>query len=395
MKSLIAFVVVMGFLALGDLVSASTKAYVPSMFVTAICFLVSFWLGMPKDIVQLASFTTVFIPICMSLLLVHLGTLMNLRKLLAQWRAVSISIAGVIGTVIISMTIGRMLFDHNLVVSVTPPLVGGLVATTLMSKALADKGLIVMAALPVTMFMMHGFAGYPVTSWCLKREGLRLIRDYREHGVSEHEMRMVGNQADEKPRKKLFPPVPEKYFSPFLVLFKLICVGLLAAYLEGLTNKMLNQYIICLVLGVVFCELGILEEQALNKAGVFNWLMGGLLAFVFAPLSALTPDKIAGIILPICTLLILGIIGMGIISAIIGPRMGFSREMSFACALTALFGFPADYVITDEVCKSIGKDEKEYKYLMDIMLPKMLVGGFATVTIASVVIASVFVGLIR
>ena len=80
---------------------------------------------------------------------------------------------------------------------------------------------------------------------------------------------------------------------------------------------------------------------------------------------------------------------------IVGKVLGMSKEMGFACALTALFGFPADYVITEEVCRSMGKTEEEYKYLMDIVLPKMLVGGFATVSIASVVIAGVFVNMLN
>jgi len=68
--------------------------------------------------------------------------------------------------------------------------------------------------------------------------------------------------------------------------------------------------------------------------------------------------------------------------------------MSFACALTALFGFPADYIITHEVCGSVASTDEEKNYLLDILLPRMLVGGFATVSVASVIIASVFINLL-
>ena len=148
------------------------------------------------------------------------------------------------------------------------------------------------------------------------------------------------------------------------------------------------------MLGVIFCETGFLEEQALNKAGVFNWLIFGLMAFIFAQLAATTPEGVASIFVTIASLLALGILGMFIVSFIASPFLGLSREMGFACALTALFGFPADYVITEEVCRSLGKTEAEYQRLMDHMLPKMLVGGFATVSIASVVIAGFFVNLL-
>ncbi|MDQ7861904.1 hypothetical protein RCO48_15755 [Peribacillus frigoritolerans] len=36
-----------------------------------------------------------------------------------------------------------------------------------------------------------------------------------------------------------------------------------------------------------------------------------------------------------------------------------SKEMAFAVSLTALYGFPADYIITNEVVNSLTKDENE------------------------------------
>lgn len=392
MNILFAFALVTIFLAFGEFVGTRTKAYVPAIFVSAMCFLLGFWTFLPKDVVVAASFGKEFVTVCMSLLLVHLGTLMNLKKLFAQWKAVSIAVVGVTGTLLIALSIGRMLFDHQVVVSVTPPMVGGIVAAVLMTQALTAKGFAALVSLPIAMFVLHTFAGFPLISWNLKREGQRLIADYRARGAEATAVKEAA--ACSTDRAKLVPPIPEKYLSTYLILAKLILVGMLASWLSTLSGGMVNQYILCLVLGVLFCEIGLLEEAALVKAGAFNWLMMGLLAFVFSQLSTATPQMLGAIILPIFTLLILGIIGMLITSSLIGRFLGFSRYMSFACALTALVGFPADYVITAEVCKSVGKNDEEYKYLMDNILPKMLVGGFATVSVASVVIAGLFVNLL-
>ena len=43
---------------------------------------------------------------------------------------------------------------------------------------------------------------------------------------------------------------------------------------------------------------------------------------------------------------------------------------------------------------SLGKTEEEFQYLMSKMFPSMIVGGFTTVTITSVVIAGMFVNLL-
>jgi hypothetical protein len=65
--------------------------------------------------------------------------------------------------------------------------------------------------------------------------------------------------------------------------------------------------------------------------------------------------------------------------------------MAFAVSLTALYGFPADYIITNEVVNSLTKDENEKEALLSHMLPPMLVGGFISVTIVSVILAGIFV----
>lgn len=388
------FLIVMGFLLIGEVVSNKTKAYVPSVFVSAVLFMLGFWTFAPKDLVSKASFGPDFVSICMSLLLVHLGTLMSLRKLIDQWKAVVVAVCGICGIILLTMTIGNLLFDWHIVIAATPPLTGGIVAAVLMSEGLKAKGLMELAALPIAMFITHSFFGYPLTSWCLKREGRRLITDFRKNGPDPKEVGTSKKLTGDANRKKLIPPLPESYRTTSMILFKVMIVAILANCVSNLLHGALNQYVICLIFGVIFCELGFLEERALVQAGVFGWLICGLLAYVLSGLSAVTPQQLLNIIVPIIVLIILGLIGMFLTSALIGRFLGFSKEMGFACALTALFGFPADYIITHEVCKSVSESEEERLYIVDIILPRMLVGGFATVSIASIIIASIFLKLL-
>jgi hypothetical protein len=68
--------------------------------------------------------------------------------------------------------------------------------------------------------------------------------------------------------------------------------------------------------------------------------------------------------------------------------------MAFSVALTALYGFPPNYILTEEAANALAETPEEKEYLMDQMLPKMLVGGFTTVTIVSVLVAGIFVGFL-
>ncbi|MED4313421.1 hypothetical protein P9210_12890 [Heyndrickxia coagulans] len=393
---MIAFIVVMLFIFAGEFISSLTKAYVPSVFVSAVLFLLGFWFFLPKNIVTTASFGPEFIQVCMALLLVHLGTLMDLKQLVQQWRAVTIALSGVVGTIVVSMCIGLLIFNWHTVVASVPPLTGGLVAALLMTQGLKAQGILELAALPVSMFIMHSFFGYPITAWCLKKEAKRLVHKFRTEDIKLDPFKKmsIAEVSSGIEERTLIPGIPEKYRTPSIILLKVAAIAVVSIWLSQLTKGEVNQYVICLILGVIGRRLGLLERNALNQAGVFNWLIYGLLAYVFSQLSVVKPDQLVSIIVPIVTLIILGIIGMFLASMLLAKPLKMSRPMAFACALTALFGFPADYIITMEICKNNSETDDENEYLIENMLPKMLVGGFATVSIASVVLSTIFLKLL-
>ncbi|GAB4074210.1 hypothetical protein GCM10028778_17130 [Barrientosiimonas marina] len=117
----------------------------------------------------------------------------------------------------------------------------------------------------------------------------------------------------------------------------------------------------------------------------------GLIFYILDGLKNATPDMMMNIVFILIGSIILGIAGMYLFSLIAGKFLKYSKEMSFAVALTALYGFPADYIITSEVIDSLTNDEEEKEVLTNYMLPPMLVGGFVTVTIVSVILAGTLV----
>lgn len=64
--------------------------------------------------------------------------------------------------------------------------------------------------------------------------------------------------------------------------------------------------------------------------------------------------------------------------------------MAIAISLNALYGFPVNYTLTNDAAMALGKTGEEVDFLTGEMLPKMLIGGFASVTIVSVIIAGIF-----
>ncbi len=389
-----AFSIVLVILMIGEIVSTKTKAFIPSVFVSAVLFLIGFWTILPADIVTQSSFATPVVYVSMYLLLTHMGTLMSVKELLAQWKTIVIALMGIIGICAMTLTIGKVFFGWQTVVAATPPLTGGVVASILMSTAASEMGLPSIAVLATAMYIMQGFFGYPLTAVLLKKEAVRLAEQVRSGEVSfSAEKKSVGAMAaEEKSGHWKFPPVPEKYQSSYVILFKLGFVAYLATLAAPVLH--LNQFVVCLLFGVIGREFGFLEEKALVKANAFGFLMTVLMAFIFAGLSKATPEMLGKIALPLFGVIILGVTGMGIFSILAGKFLGSTKEMAFSIAMTALYGFPADYVLTIEAIKASTKTKEEEDYAMDQMLPKMLVGGFTTVTIASVIIAGIFVKLL-
>lgn len=387
-----AFTIILVVLTIGEIVSIKTKAFVPSVFISAALFLVGFWTILPKDIIAKGSFAAPLVPVSMYLLLVHMGTLMSLRELIGQWRTILISLSGILGICVMTLTVGKVFFGWQAVVAATPPLTGGVVASILMSKAAADKGLTSIAVLATCMYIMQGFVGYPISALCLKKEARRVLDLYRNGGKTAKAAAAETALTASNTRKKLIPPLPAEFQTPYFILLKLGMVGWLASKIGPIIH--VNDFVVCLILGVIFCEIGFLEEKALNKANAFGFLMTVLMAYIFASLAQATPAMLAQIAVPLFGIIILGVIGMYIMSLIFGKLFGFSKSMAFACTLTALYGFPADYILTHEAIKSVCETDDEREHVLDDMLPKMLVAGFTTVTIASVIIAGFFVKLL-
>lgn len=172
------------------------------------------------------------------------------------------------------------------------------------------------------------------------------------------------------------------------MLGKLALVGWFAVKMGEWTG--VSGAVWCLVLGVIFSYIGFLESNLLNRANSYWIIMFALCMYVFDGLKDCTPAILKSIIGPMIILIIIGVIGMAIAAFIISKILRMSFYLAFANGLTALYGFPFDAIITESTCNALGKTEEETNYLMSKMFPSMIVGGFVTVTITSVLLAGAF-----
>lgn len=397
MEVLVALLAVAAIMAAGDIVSNWTKAFVPSVFVAAVLFLIGFWTILPEDVISVATLSTPFASAGVYILITHMGTMMDVKELLKQWKTVLISLAGIIGIIVFLLLIGSLVVGREAAIVGAPPLTGGIVAALIMKEAAEAVGNNQLAVLAILVYVVQGFIGYPLTSILLRKETNRLLTDYRAGQVLEIQKE---EESLELPKRKLIN-IPEKYNTTYVVLLRLIFVAFLAGVFTSFVNEnifknpsAISPYVTCLVFGVIGQEIGILNSKPLEKANAFGWFIFAMMAFVFEGLNTATPDLIVDVAGTLILVVLIGVAGMVIFSLIAGKVFKESPYMAMCIALNALYGFPPNFILTQEAVKNSSEDEEERQYLSDLILPKMLIGGFTSVTIVSVIVGGIFANLI-
>lgn len=400
---MLAFVACAAAYIIGEVVSTMTKAWVPSVFVTAVVMLIGYWTVFPETLVT----DSVLIPfgstLGIYLCLTHMGTVISIKQLVEQWKTIVVCLAGLAGMCALCLVICPLVMDKAYVISGLPPLTGGIIAAVTMQEAAAEKGLADAALFAIAMYCVQGFAAYPLTAVCLQLEGKKMLQAYRSGDLkviaASNKVDAVNGKLETEaaPKKKLIPPARQVEFQRG---------DLPAPGHRGLPGHPVRQH----------CHPRPEHEDQrrglgpgpvryrhhhrlpggglLNKAHSYGIVMFALMMYVFDGLKTSTPEMLAGVILPMIILIIVGVFGMGVLCFVISKILRMPFLLSYATALTALYGFPPNAIITESTCAALAQTPEEKDYLMSQMFAPMIVGGFTTVTITSVIIAGIFAGML-
>ena len=386
MESLLSLSFVLIVYSIGDYISQKTKSIVSMMFTASALFLVGFWLGVPETLFEDAQLMGIG-SLLIGLLITHMGTLLNFEDLKVQWKTVLIGLSAVVGIGVFLFAAGTPILGKEYAVAAAPPISGGVVAAIIMGEVATAKGFNDIAVFATILVVVQGFFGYPIASYFLNKEAKLILK--RKNEFTQENLTTSNSKGQAVSRKKIIPPLPKELQTSFVLLAKLSLTALLSFKLAELTNNIIHPYVMCLLVGIIACEIGFLKRDILTQSNSSGLAMVGLMAVIFSSLAKATPDMILSLLFPIVASLTLGTIGIIIFSAIVGKLLCISPSMSIAIGSSALFGFPGTYIISNEVATANAKNEEEKQMILAEILPKMLVAGFITVTIASVILAGV------
>jgi hypothetical protein len=431
----LAFVIVMLVWTVSDLVAKKTQSLLSSLFVASIIFLVGFLTDVfPEDLLASSSLLALA-GVVVGFVIVHLGTMISLDDFKKQWKTLLVGIATVVG-IGLTLLLAGFLFGPRIsgaasdgyaqaldfIIAGTGALSGGAISVLIVQEAALGVGLTSIAVFPVLIAALQGLIGFPLTSIILRREAARLKAEYRAGtlGAAGGSATTAADDetstpaaapapdpaADPAPDPAADPaadtapdPAPETRLPAFLrttagTLFVVGAVVLVSLGINNLTDGILNTFVVALVLGIALRTAGILRPSVLAGIDAFGLMMIAVMILVFGPLATVKPSDVAALAGPLLIAFVFGVAGITGFSALVGRLLGYSVPMSVAIGLTSLYGFPGTMILSQEAAKGAGETPEEVAAIEHEILPKMIVAGFSTVTITSVVITSIIAGRI-
>lgn len=403
MNPVLAFVIVMLVWTVSDLVAQRTRSLLSSLFVASIIFLVGFLTGLfPEDLLASSSLLALA-GVVVGFVIVHLGTMISLDDFKKQWKTLLVGIATVIG-IGLTLLLAGFLFGPRIsgsaadgyaqaldfVIAGTGALSGGAISVLIVQEAALGVGLTSIAVFPVLIAALQGLIGFPLTSVILRREAARLKAEYRAGTLAPVEVTGDDASPDDAQQSRL--PAPLRTTAG--TLFVVGVVVLVSLGMNNLTDGILNTFVVALILGIGLRTTRVLKPSVLSGIDAFGLMMIAVMILVFGPLATVKPSDVTALAGPLLIAFVFGVVGIAGFSALVGKLLGYSVPMSVAIGLTSLYGFPGTMILSQEAAKGAGETPEEVAAIEHEILPKMIVAGFSTVTITSVVITSIIAGRI-
>ena len=315
MSPLLAAAIILAFIAVGEILSIWSKARVPSLLVAMLGAFIFAKIGLiPEDLVTTSTMVIVG-TLIQPPIMVHMGSLIPLSTMKAQWKAVLIALGGMLVGVGMVLAIVTPLFGFEHSVAGAGPLAGGIISTSLTTQGLTEAGIATaVIVVPSLVLMLQSLPSMPLTNYLLRSYSLKL-RDTGDlkrlsatgpssSASSAHNDGAAGTTVATRPK---LVRLPEKLAeNQLFLLFLVFTAGAAAFHLGELTG--ISYSIWGLLLGIILTALGVIPDRVLERSNSFGIAMAAIICIVVAPLMTASLDDVIASLLPV-----LAILGFGMI----------------------------------------------------------------------------------
>lgn len=178
---------------------------------------------------------------------------------------------------------------------------------------------------------------------------------------------------------------PAWWKRPYPILARLALVGVVS---------MLLSELVPIPVAVLYLVLGFLEKDSLQTAAFYPFFMIMQMSNPPRLISSVTWDALKSMAIPVFGMLIIGAIGLSAFGLVAGRMLKIPWRMSISIALCAMIGYPPTLLVSEGAVATLKCSDEEKSVARDYVLPKMLIGGFTSVSILSIFVASIITPMI-
>ncbi|MGL4382249.1 MAG: hypothetical protein ACRCTA_00870, partial [Bacilli bacterium] len=258
------------------------------------------------------------------------------------------------------------------------------------------------AAFVAILYAIQKFVGTPIASYFGLKEA-RIELDQFRAGGSKFTAKKVETAA---PRKKFY----EKhinFYTDFVCLAITAAFVVLSYYISFFINNAiksafpdssisLHYTIVALILGAVVGYYGLVPPKVLEKGKTSGLLSVAVFAGIIPSLAKITLADMSKfgffLIIIFASFLVITYIVFYILPT---WKLVGSKNIAMGIAVGQLLGFPATYLISQEIAKAITDDALEQEFIMEKIGSRYIIAGFASVTTFSIITAGLLLGFIK
>lgn len=175
-----------------------------------------------------------------------------------------------------------------------------------------------------------------------------------------------------------------------------MCLGIAAVFvglsffLSDLTNGAIDKSLWCMGFGIALRNLGLIPGNFLrDKANSQGLLNLGALLTVIPSIATITLNDLSTIGFQALVIYVLVLICLFIMFRLLPAwKLVGSKDFAIGIAMTQFLGFPTTRLVAAEISNAVGETQEECDYLMEKIGTAYVMGGFASVTVLSVFVAS-------
>ena len=286
----------------------------------SVTFLILFWTGVVPTTLFTDAGLIAISNMMTGIFIVNMGTLLDFKEFVSQWKTVVLGLAIVIVGGILMFFAARPVLGNNFAVALVGPITGGWVSAVVVNdaiKALGSPDSLKLAGVLATIIVaVQGIIGYPLAAAFLRGEAKRLVKGYNAGTVKWTRTVFEGDEAAQTAvvKKKLIPPLAAKYQTPFVLLGKACLVSLLSFWISNLTGGVVHRYVVCLIMGVVAQEIGFLEHDVMKKSNCYGIGLVICMVSILVFLTAVTPQDVLSLLPVVLGAFVIGLLSMFVIA---------------------------------------------------------------------------------